>query len=61
MNEGDLTVACRLLKNNLECRGLTPLSIGPANHIREITKDYACDQSGVKPPHPKIFAAPLLN
>jgi len=30
----------------------------PVNEIGEITKNYGRDQSGVKPPHSKILAAP---
>jgi hypothetical protein len=48
-------------KNDLQSGGLTPLSIRPANDMGEITKNYACNQSGVKPPHSKILAAHLLN
>jgi hypothetical protein len=50
-----------VLKNDLECGGLTPLSIRPANDIGEITKNYACNQSGVKPPHSKISRSSSLE
>jgi hypothetical protein len=43
-----------VLKNDLESGGWTPLSIRPARDNGEITKNYACNQSGVQPPHSKI-------
>jgi hypothetical protein len=51
----------RVLKNDLECGGLTPLSIRPAKDIGEITKNHACNQSGVKPPHSKIYRRSSLE